>query len=334
MEENEIMECLISIIIPCYKVEAYLARCIESVIAQTYHNIEIILIDDESPDGCGKICDSYAEKDQRIIVIHQKNKGLSGARNTGINLARGDYIFFLDSDDCIYPDTISKLYIQAVKKNAELVSAGFYQGKKPEFVLEKSGTIFEGNGAEVLSYVLQNATWSAWGKLYNRALIGNDRFAEGYLYEDFEFVPRQYLKAKRCVHIDESLYFYFERETSIMGGSKFRLKPYYVDFAKKNLNAIRDSNYTLEEKNKVLAGFYRHLIWDVSKPERVYGIKQEKDFTTSFSKLLQKEISEIFKCRFLEWNNKLRYLVLFVSPTLFEFMFCLSYQLKRRKMIV
>ena len=96
---------LISVIVPVYKVEQYLPQCVESILNQTYRNLELILVDDGSPDGCGKICDAYAEKDSRVRVIHKKNGGLSDARNAGLNAASGDYLSFIDGDDWIEPDT-------------------------------------------------------------------------------------------------------------------------------------------------------------------------------------------------------------------------------------
>ena len=325
------MDQLISVIIPCYNVEAYLPRCIESVLDQDYKNLEIILIDDESPDNCGIICDHYAQNDSRIIVVHQKNRGLSGARNAGIELAKGDFLFFLDSDDCIYPNTLSKLYELAKENNAELVSAEYFQGENIEDVCDRGdGSIIIGNGAQTLDYVLQNASWSAWGKLYNRALIGDDRFMEGYLYEDFEFVPRQYLKAKKCVHYSHALYFYYIRQSGIMGSSKCKLQPYYVDFAECNLKTVMESCYSNVEKSRVLAGLYKHFMWDASKPMRAYGVKQDRKFIILFSKRLGRHWKDILTNSCLEKMIKIRYVMLFVSPELFQDLFLLSYLVKKK----
>ena len=101
---------LISVIIPIYNVEKYLRRCVDGILSQTYRNLEVILVDDESPDGCGAICDEYAAKDDRVVVIHQKNKELSGARNAGIDMAKGEYLAFVDSDDYVTDDFILRLY--------------------------------------------------------------------------------------------------------------------------------------------------------------------------------------------------------------------------------
>ena len=116
---------LISIIIPVYKVEPYLRKCLDSVVQQTYRNLEIILVDDGSPDSCGAICDEYATKDERITVIHQENKGLSAARNAGLDIATGDYIQFVDSDDWIEPDALATVLSIAEDHHVDIVCFGF-----------------------------------------------------------------------------------------------------------------------------------------------------------------------------------------------------------------
>ena len=118
------MQPLISVIIPVYKVELYLRECIDSVLAQTYQNLEVILVDDGSPDQCGSICEQYAEKDNRVCVIHKENGGLSDARNAGIDVAKGEYIGFVDSDDWVAPDMYECLYKASVEYNAEFVVCG------------------------------------------------------------------------------------------------------------------------------------------------------------------------------------------------------------------
>ena len=325
------MQHLISVIIPCYNVEKYLSRCIESVINQQYKNLEIILIDDESPDKSGEICEKYAKQDSRIVVIHQKNKGLSGARNTGIELAKGDYLFFVDSDDLIFPNTIKDLYIKAIENEADLVSAEYIKGKEPLAIIGLDDDTIVGNGAQVLEYVLKNATWSAWGKLYKRELINHDRFLEGYLYEDFEFVPRQYLKSNKCVHCCKKLYFYFDNDSGIMGASKCCLRTYYVDFAINNIQYVMNSSYNAEEKEKVYAGLFLHYMWDYTKPIRVYGEYQSKEFRKTFYAFLHTRIGLILKNKYLETGIKIRYLALYITPQVFDYAYKLSYRIRSKQ---
>lgn len=116
---------LITVVVPIYKVEEYLDECVQSILNQTYHNLEIFLVDDGSPDRCGEMCDTYAEKDSRVKVIHQKNRGLSGARNSAIDIATGEYITFVDSDDYLKEDMIETLYQEVLQYNAEIATAAY-----------------------------------------------------------------------------------------------------------------------------------------------------------------------------------------------------------------
>ncbi|MGI6499315.1 MAG: glycosyltransferase family 2 protein [Anaerostipes sp.] len=136
----------VSIIIPVYGVEAYLAECLESLINQTYENLEIIVVDDESPDQCPKICDEFAERDKRIIVIHQKNKGAAGARNTGLKAATGNYICFVDSDDKVKEDYVKVLVDTLKENNADIVVCSFeewYPNEKSPWMDIKDNTYTE-----------------------------------------------------------------------------------------------------------------------------------------------------------------------------------------------
>ena len=326
-----VVQHLVSIIIPCYNVEKYLRRCVDSVLTQTYKNLEIILVDDGSPDNSGNICDEYVDKDHRITVIHQENKGLSGARNAGIDIAKGEYLFFLDSDDAIYPDTIFTLYNTAVEKNADLVSSEYIKGVEPNAFKDRSDVkVISGNGAQVLDYVLQNSSWSAWGKLYRRDLVGDERFLEGHLYEDFEFVPSMYLKAKTCAHVCRILYFYFVNISGIMGGSQNRLKPYYVDFARKNIDLVNNSGYCEEEKARVKAGFYMHFIWDYTNPLRNFGVIHEKAFVDSYRLFIKQRIKDIVKNKYLKNKYRFRFLVFCLFPRFFNAVYQMTFKFKMK----
>ena len=175
----------ISIIVPVYKVESYLSRCIDSILAQTYQNFELILVDDGSPDYCGEICDNYAEKDDRIKVIHQPNRGVSAARNASLDLATGDYIGFVDSDDYIsinmYSDMIKLLEVNGL--DIIICTAFMVKGDKVKgFVGDGRLTIYDKK--EILNKSLIDFENTAWNKVYTRTAIGDIRFPEGRLFED------------------------------------------------------------------------------------------------------------------------------------------------------
>lgn len=211
------MDELISIIVPVYKVEAYLDKCIKSIIEQTYTNIEIILVDDCSPDSCGEKCDEYAKRDKRIKAIHHSsNRGLSAARNTGLDAAKGTYIGFVDSDDWIEPDMYKKLYLAAKENNADICQCRAYSecdnGTK---VILQEAYITELNKHFAIenscNYVLEmNSYYSDyfWSKLYKKSLFLKNRFKEGQLYEDVDLQWQLTLQSERITVIPDVLYHY------------------------------------------------------------------------------------------------------------------------------
>lgn len=214
----------ISVIVPVYKVEKYLERCVDSIINQTYKNLEIILIDDGSPDLCPVICDKYAEKDSRIIVIHKENGGLSDARNAGINVSCGEYIVFIDSDDFVKEKYIEKLYEAIQKDDSDLSMCGFTlvdeEGKIISTNLNNSplvdGTM---TGREVLEKYYGFNGWQyvvSWNKLYKREIFNKIRFPYGKTHED-EFVFHNIMfDCKKVSVICDKLLNYVQRDFSIM----------------------------------------------------------------------------------------------------------------------
>ncbi len=203
----------ISVIIPVYKVEKYLDRCIESVVNQTYTNLEIILVDDGSPDRSGEICDAWAHRDKRIRVIHQKNGGLSAARNAGLDIACGDYIGFVDSDDYIHQDMYLSMYQKAISCRSDIVVCGF------ERVDEKgnsiSGAGFSPNSESQFSTISTRIMCVVWNKLYRGELFDCLRFPVGKVYEDVFVMPRLLQTSRNTNVIRESLYFYRQSADSI-----------------------------------------------------------------------------------------------------------------------
>ena len=217
-------EPLISVIIPVYNVENYLGRCFRSVEKQTYKNLEIILVDDGSTDASGKLCDQYAKHDQRVKVIHQKNGGLSSARNAGLKIAKGDFITFLDSDDLLGSnDYIEKLYaslentksdiaVCAIKELRAKKELDYGQNYQPETMDAETG----------LKRMLneQGFNVSAYAKLYHKRLWKKIKFPEDKLHEDLGTTYKLFMKAKQIVYLPEIKYLYIRRQDSI-ASSKF-----------------------------------------------------------------------------------------------------------------
>ena len=219
MDKNR--EDLISVIIPVYRVEEYLRRCVDSVLAQSYSHMEVILVDDGSPDGCPAICDAYGEADSRVKVIHQKNAGLSGARNTGIEAAEGSYLAFVDSDDYLAPEFLERLHRACVETDSDL-SMCRWEYVKGEAVPERgSGRTETYTGREMLAnlYVPDGAYFVvAWNKLYRRELFEKIRYPLGRIHEDEATTYRIFDQVKRAAFVDSSLYGYFVTPVSITRG--------------------------------------------------------------------------------------------------------------------
>lgn len=213
------MNSLVSIIVPIYKVEEYIKECLDSIISQTYKNIEVILVDDGSPDNSGYLCDEYAKKDNRIKVIHKTNGGLSSARNAGLELATGDFITFCDSDDVILPEIISRYVDIQEKYNCDIVSCEslFYKNGETTLIehYHQSDSIKFFIGEEFIGGFFDSSTdCSVCNKLYKRDVIANHRFEEGKTNEDILF-QYEVLKNKSIVHTNEGLYLYRVNEKSI-----------------------------------------------------------------------------------------------------------------------
>lgn len=208
------MNPLISIIVPVYRVEDYLKRCVDSLLSQTYENLEIILVDDGSPDRCPAICEEYGRKDARVRVIHQENVGLSGARNAGIDAARGAYLAFVDSDDYVAPDFIEALYGLAAETGCPIAQCRFayVQGEPLGDRRGRDFRIYRGESLMEQLYGPENeATYFvvAWNKLYRRDLFDHIRYPEGRIHEDEATTYLLFHEGKKLAFLDRALYGYY-----------------------------------------------------------------------------------------------------------------------------
>ena len=208
------MEPLISVIVPVYKVEQYLDRCVQSLLCQTYENVEILLVDDGSPDNCPQMCDEYAAKYEKIQVIHQENKGLSGARNTGIDYAKGELLAFIDSDDKWSPYFLESLYGALKKYDADISQCRweYMHGDELKEAYDADANCECFTGREMLSNLfIQTGAYYvvAWNKLYKKELFENIRYPEGRIHEDEATTYKLFDQAEKCVFVDNALYGYF-----------------------------------------------------------------------------------------------------------------------------
>lgn len=231
---------LISVIVPVYKVEKYLDRCVQSIVDQTYRNLEIILVDDGSPDNCGAMCDAWAAKDSRIKVIHKENGGLSDARNAGMTVAMGEYIGFIDSDDYISQDMYQLLYDQMYADGSDIAACGvemvFEDGSSSRTLTKEGNCVL--NAKEAMEAIVAES-WlkqPVWYKLYKSEQIRDIPFPVGKYHEDVFWSYRAIARAKKVSVFDTPCYFYIQRGGSIMGEG----------YSLKRLDAIEAKQQRLE----------------------------------------------------------------------------------------
>lgn len=308
MDKNK----LVSIIVPAYNVEQYLSRCIESLLSQTYTNIEIILVDDGSKDSTPTLCDEFAESDSRVVVIHQENKGQCVARNAALDMAQGDYLMFVDSDDYIRRDMVQRMMGVLENEEFDLIRSAYTKVKEQEYsevkVVEDTGEIVSFNQKGVVENFL-TAPYSprkcftaiVWAALYRSELFDNVRFPEGLIYEEGFVLPSVYLKIQKAGYIDESFYYYRSNAKGTMAqnsvsdktlksiddwkGIHYSFKEQYPEFnsitcnkwIEKYLNIL----YELIKLDSVdKTGFYKKKIVDTLVQEREYFVQMnvKKEF--------------------------------------------------------
>lgn len=238
------MNPLISVIIPVYRVEKYLVKCVESLLNQQYTNLEIFLINDGSPDNCDSICNHFAEIDSRIVVIHKENGGLSDARNTALSLVKGEYITFIDSDDFVESNYISNLLNLILKYQTDIAVSLFkyvIENEKKEIYKEEGKEIkFSSFGALDTMFYQDTFDNNATAKLYHSSLFKNIRFPENFLYEDLLTTYKLLLLAKNgVVFSDLKTYNYLLREDSIEGAPFNEKKMKSLIFIIKDLEKIK-----------------------------------------------------------------------------------------------
>ena len=221
----------ISIIVPVYNVEHYLENCIESILNQTFKDFELILVDDGSTDNSGKICDIYEKKDSRIKVIHKNNGGLSSARNTCLDIACGKYVGFVDSDDSIHPKMYEVLYNLIKKYKSDISCCSYkytYDISSKEYEKLNLNKVIEMSNIEAIEKLYDKDLGVrlivAWNKLYNKCLFDNIRYKVGRLHEDEFMAHRILYNSKKITYVDNELYYYLQREGSIMSQISYKRK--------------------------------------------------------------------------------------------------------------
>lgn len=302
---------LISVIVPIYKVEKYLDQCIRSILAQTYKELQIILVDDGSPDRCGEICEDFAGKDNRIIVIHKENGGLSDARNAGMEKALGEWFVFVDSDDYIVPDMIEKLYgltvmhqakmawcaIKEIAEDTEYNEKNFHESKFHEHNFQNGSTreeiiIYSPADAEKQFYTMKKQQCLVtWNKIYHKSLFHNVRFPKGKLYEDGYTTYRTIYAADKIVTTSEPLYCYRQREGSIMEKNSGRIFVPSLEAGKERMDF-----YLAHNENEL---FRLELNLDLYLAIHFYQVIKDKE--------LRQEIKQWYRMFYQDYFKKERW---------------------------
>lgn len=308
----------ISVVVPIYNVEDYLRECINSIINQTYRNLQIILIDDGSTDSCGAICDEFALKDKRILVIHKMNGGLSDARNVGINSATGDFITFVDSDDVIEKDMIEYLFSQLSLYNADIsVCQPMHisdNGQKLDLPrINFANYTLNGNYACMHDYLCNKGINTvAWGKLYNIKLWGDIKYPVGKYHEDVFTTYKIIAKASIITVSSERKYLYRIRPSSIMLSS----------FSEKHLDAVigkeMQAEFILKHYPNEAKYAYSSIIYAANQCVLRMGIAGNKD--RSLIDFLQQRYNKYEKYYILtnsgRFTSKLFSIAAFISASI------------------
>ena len=311
---------LISVIVPVYKAEKHLEKCIGSIIGQTYKNLEIILVDDGSPDNCGLICDELAKTDSRIRVFHKENGGQSSARNLGLDNMQGQYVGFVDSDDWIEPDMYEHLYTLLTVNNAQIAACGtaleYLNGETSYFNLsypaEKEIRVYTMMEALTESFENQRITYSPCDKLYSSDIFSSLRMTVGRIYEDMEIIPKCIEKTNRIVYDPTPLYHYNLTEESTIRGA-FNPKR----FAEAEVAREKADDYAVRYPElwvKAEISYIEICLQLIHSSKGAQGCEERR--RRFIEEIREKELNQVKYA--LSRNTKIKLYALKISPVLYE----------------
>ena len=312
------MQQKVSIIIPCYNVEQYIEKCLNSVINQTYGNLEIICINDGSTDGTGDILENFAKKDKRIMIIHQDNQGLAEVRNIGKNCASGDYIYFLDSDDYIDIETVEAMVKMLINNDVDIVVSGFYieymDGKKTRNNKREIKTCMSSNEALYLYLYTRYINPIACAKLYKKELLLDIAYPKGKLYEDMATTYKIIEKAEKVFYNSYPYYHYIQRKGSIGKIANKKLNIQLEDAVDGYWKHIKSN---IQVSKNAYAGY---CFWHLVVYNRII-CAGEKD--TKLEDKLRHEIAigNIIKCKYISIRKKFQLLLFKISPYVYSEMY-------------
>lgn len=318
------MEELISIIIPVYKVEKYLDKCVQSVVSQTYRKLEIILVDDGSPDRCGEMCDAWAEKDNRIRVIHKENGGLSSARNAGIDASTGEYLMFIDSDDYIASEMAEKLYEALIKYDTTISICNFIRIREDGHIIPSTETtltdeVFTGEEAVFRLIKSPNVSYViSCNKLYKRNLFLTLRYPIGKIHEDEFLAHHLFGLCEKVSSISDICYYYRTHDGSIMANKNYKEKLYALESAADRLTFCKEIGL-----NEALSSWYSDLAFRFSDlgsvPKNLIELKPE---VKALHKIIR---SNLPLCKFCKKKQAILIILVAIHPGLYRFVFKLTH---------
>lgn len=307
---------MISVVVPIFNVEKYLTECIESILNQTYKDFELILVNDGSTDNSLKICNEYLKKDERIRVINKENGGLSSARNSGIEVAKGEYIAFIDSDDLINENMFEKMMKIAIEKNADIVQCNyqeFYDESEINSNIDISNEIEELNNIEALHKFYENGKSAcavvAWNKIYKTKLFNDVRYPFGRVHEDVFTTHKLLYKANKIICIKDKFYYYRQRANSITTNKYNKKRLDILDAIEERANFLKnivgnEELYNLEIRNYSYNIMLSYSKYKESNPNDEATLKEIKERAKRMFK-------KFMKCKKISIKRKVK-LVLFM----------------------
>ena len=303
---------LVSIIVPVYKTEQYLSRCVNSILNQSYSNIEIILVDDGSPDDCPRLCNEFEEKYSNVKVVHKKNGGLSSARNAGLDVCKGNYISFIDSDDFIEKNFIRRLYESLKKFNADVAMVQYAQVTSESdlpYVKPQKEKVYKKNDVE--KAFLKLKIDSVCVGLYRAEVLEKQRFIEGKTSEDIPFNFDVFRKIKTFIYIPEKRYYYYYNPESISNGPLDKNMLNYLEFRKEICEYYSTKPLELKRMSEAL---YARAAMGLQTRMTLYGISQdldEKICNELFSNVFRKYRKSFYQVNIIPLSRKVMAILVF-----------------------
>lgn len=319
------MDTAISIIVPVYNLEDYLPKCVDSILAQSFTNFELILVNDGSTDRSGEICDAYASIDHRVKVIHQKNGGVASSRNTGLEVAQGEYIGFVDNDDYINETMLELLYKNAVDHSSDIVVCDFLsvnEGKRIESKnVDADYRVRHYNNIEALHqlYTVNNVTFVVpWNKLYKKYLFDDIKYKVGSINDDENIVHELLFHSHKITYIQMELYYYVQRIGSQMdSNASFHIKKLDAVYAFSDreffFREVKEKELHDKALKQYMERFFRYYY--MTKTNIPNTDKELRLLKRTFDKTL----IYLLRHHGISWKQKFMCLVFRVSPSLFEF---------------